>query len=252
MATLQVSEESEITINQIDSGINILSGKLPESIVRDVSEYLEKTNNNNADYGTAANISGDQSLLDIENPLMVELIAHLEKGCCEFHNSVASASSFTPEIFKNPHRTVSMHTCWSVKMNPGDYNPIHIHTTDAYSGLSSIVYLKVPEHIRQDAGKSLADPNPQYHKLDGLLQFVWHGQNASTFDDYIPDSSRIVIPTVGEFYIFPKWLAHLVYPYKGEGQRWSVQANFNMFTDKELTLLDTGFYDVRQVDNESA
>ena len=71
VSALQVSEESEIIINQIDAGINILSGKLPESIVRDASEYLEKTNNNNADYGTAANISGDQSLLDIENPDLI-------------------------------------------------------------------------------------------------------------------------------------------------------------------------------------
>jgi hypothetical protein len=36
-------------------------------------------------------------------------------------------------------------------------------------------------------------------------------------------------PEVGKMYFFPSWLQHMVYPFKGEGERRTVAANLNAF-----------------------
>jgi len=41
-------------------------------------------------------------------------------------------------------------------------------------------------------------------------------------------SDAMVCPQVGHYFIFPKWLNHMVWPYVGHEQRWSIQANFDI------------------------
>ena len=76
---------------------------------------------------------------------------------------------------------------------------------------------------------------------DGLLQFNWHNQNTGWEDDYCPTIRDLIIPVVGDYYVFPKWLSHTVYPYRGTEQRWSVQTNFDVYTNEELELRNS-FY----------
>ncbi|WP_020472500.1 putative 2OG-Fe(II) oxygenase [Zavarzinella formosa] len=108
----------------------------------------------------------------------------------------------------NPESLVSFGESWIVKSRAGDYNPAHKHTGQ----LSGIAYTHVPPQV--------ADPA----NMDGKLQFVF-GQLKQENIDFL--GMRRVIPAVGDLYIFPAWLMHLVYPFEGEGER--ISFSFNLF-----------------------
>lgn len=227
----QISDNNSQVIQSFPA-VSILKGVLPTAIVDNMYKYLENVNNNGADRQLVATISGDQSHLDVKHPLMIDFFNILLKGCFTYQNFMGR------EIHDvdSRHRTVILDSCWSVKMNQNDYNPLHVHGTDSRSGLATICYIKVPEHIRHNALKPLDSVTTGKSIRDGLLQFNWQSQNTSAEDDYYPEDQELIIPVVGEYYIFPKWLSHTVYPYRGAEQRWSVQTNFNVYTDEELAL----------------
>ncbi|HIA71042.1 TPA: hypothetical protein EYN98_34355 [Candidatus Poribacteria bacterium] len=41
--------------------------------------------------------------------------------------------------------------------------------------------------------------------------------------------SSIRRPVVGDIYLFPNWLEHMVYPFEGKGERRSVAFNVNFW-----------------------
>ena len=211
--------------------ISILKGIMPKNIITNVRQYLENVNDNSANSQLAANISGDQSNLDVKHPLMEGFFSEILEGCMTYQNFIGRPITNVAD----QHRTMILDSCWSVKMNQHDYNPIHTHFTDARNGLATICYIKVPEHIRQDAFTSHKNPDNDGRQMtDGLLQFKWQNQHAGELDDYSQPAETLIIPTVGDYYVFPKWLHHAVYPYNGTEQRWSVQTNLNVYTDEEL------------------
>tara|TARA_B100000470_G_scaffold72642_1_gene55507 strand:- start:6951 stop:7682 length:732 start_codon:yes stop_codon:yes gene_type:complete len=225
--TTPITETKEMTSFH---AISVLRGRMSKDIITDVHKYIANVNDNSANSELAANISGDQSNLDIEHPLMRNFCSEIIEGGIAYQNFMGR-----PNVnVENEHRTITIDSCWSVKMNQNDYNPIHAHYTKARTGLATICYIKVPEHIRQDAFKSRENPDNNGRFLtDGLLQFRWQSQYIGTLDDYSPETTSFIIPTVGDYYIFPKWLDHAVYPYRGTEQRWSVQTNLNVYTDEE-------------------
>ena len=99
---------------------------------------------------------------------------------------------------------IQMLTMWIISQQPGEYNPMHIHTQ---CQISSVMYLKVPKIL----------PSKKEHRPldDGSILFV---SNASR--DLDLSVSHIAIPPqVGEFYIFGAQQQHAVYPYRcKEGQ----------------------------------
>jgi uncharacterized protein (TIGR02466 family) len=108
----------------------------------------------------------------------------------------------------NPQLQVSFGASWIVRSLAGDYNPAHKHGGQ----LSGIIYTKVPPQVA----------DPAY--LDGKLQFVF-GQLKEENIDFL--GVRKVVPAVGDLYLFPAWLTHLVYPFEGPGER--ISYSFNLF-----------------------
>lgn len=104
---------------------------------------------------------------------------------------------------------VSFVDMWIVSQREKDFNPIHQHGGE----LSGIVYLKVPAQI-----------NPGKFP-EGYLEFVYGRSKPETLDF---NGSRAVLPVVGDVYIFPAWLQHIVYPFYGEGERRSLSFNILM------------------------
>ena len=111
------------------------------------------------------------------------------------------------EIAINREVAVAFRDSWIVRSLAGDYNPAHKHGGQ----LSGIVYTAVPPQV--------ADPG----HMDGKLQFVF-GQLKEENIDFL--GPRRVIPSVGDLYLFPAWLTHLVYPFRGDGER--VSYSFNL------------------------
>ena len=207
--------------------IHIFRGRIPEDILKDMIEYCTETNNNLASDKLIANMEGTQSNLDPDDPLMKGFVEMMAKSACTFVNQ-CHMSYGKPQ---SPKR-IEVQEIWDVKMQPGDYNPLHIHGTKSKEGLSSICYLKVPDEVleaAQEGGK-----NPKYrfsHKKDGWLQFMWGlGTHVTDFDCA---TNSYILPKVGDYYIFSKSLNHQVFPFKTEQDRWSVQVNFNCWDDFE-------------------
>jgi len=102
------------------------------------------------------------------------------------------------EEVKN-HIQVTLNSMWIVEQQPGEYNPIHIHTN---CDISAVMYLKVPEFLPSVKEMRYDD--------DGTIYFV--GGNGT--NDKLKMSSLKIKPKPGQFFIFPAHLMHTVYPYK--------------------------------------
>ena len=215
--------------------MHIFHGKLPNNVVNDLIEYCTITNNDNQSNKLVANIKGTQSTLDINDPLMKEYIDTMMRSACTFIDNCrmdygGNGSSMRVEIEE----------IWDVKMTPGDYNPMHIHGTESSEGLSSITYIKVPESFREAAERGRSDPKYAYYpKHDGWLELLWGlTSDAMTSNQFSCANNAFVLPQVGDFYIFPKSLNHLVYPYRENEDRWSIQINYNCWSDGEEEAYD--------------
>jgi len=98
---------------------------------------------------------------------------------------------------------MSINSIWVNEMKAGDYNPVHVHRGSLFTGLSSVMILKLPK----DYGPELTHPE---QPMNGQLQILGNvaGQFATT--DYSPQVK------IGDFYIFPYDMRHVVYPFSNK------------------------------------
>ena len=98
---------------------------------------------------------------------------------------------------------------WVVSQFAGDFNPIHIHDAN----LSGVAFLKIPPKFEEEYKKE------DHHPTAGCLEFL------GSLPNHFARHSYVVKPVVGDFYLFPSWLAHQVYPFRSEGERRSMAFN---------------------------
>ena len=111
---------------------------------------------------------------------------------------------------------------WIVSQYAGDFNPMHIHD----SNLSGVAFLKIPpgfdkEYERED-----------HHPTAGCLEFL------GSMPNHFANHSYLVKPEVGDFYLFPSWLTHQVYPFRCEGERRSFAFNVHFTLDAPVKGVD--------------
>jgi len=94
-----------------------------------------------------------------------------------------------------------MNSIWINEMKAGEYNPIHIHQGTIYTGLSSVMMLKLPE----DMGPEYARPEAP---LNGKLQIIGSASGQFVKADYSPVAKERY------FYVFPYDMRHCVYPHR--------------------------------------
>jgi len=94
----------------------------------------------------------------------------------------------------------SMQSIWINEMKANEYNPVHIHQGTIYTGLSSVMILRLPK-----------DMGPEYAREDipmnGRLQILGSASGQFVKADYSP------ILEERNFYIFPYDMRHCVYPH---------------------------------------
>ena len=107
---------------------------------------------------------------------------------------------------KTEEHKMEINSIWINEMKAGDYNPVHIHQGNLYTGLSSVMILKLPK----DMGPEIARPD---QPTNGQLQILGNvaGQFATT--DYSPKMG------IGDFYIFPYDMRHVVYPFTNKKEK---------------------------------
>ena len=121
-------------------------------------------------------------------------------------------------------------SAWYVRSFAGDYNPIHTHPN---SDLTCVGFLKVPDlskerkNLAQSSGESFGDFHS--NKIgDGSQNSVLevlsnNGPNGSFYEN----DNIGFFPKVGNWYLFPANLRHLVYPFESDGERRSFSINMN-------------------------
>ena len=88
-------------------------------------------------------------------------------------------------------------------MFENEYNPVHVHQGSLFTGLSSVMILKLP----QSFGVEYSSPDaPQ----NGRLQILGSTNGQFANIDYQPDIKE------RDFFIFPYDMRHCVYPFNGE------------------------------------
>ena len=112
-----------------------------------------------------------------------------------------------------------LHT-WVVRQFKNEYNPLHVH--DGH--ISGVGYLKVPKNFGE-----YSQSRKKVNK-NGELSLV-HGSR-----QLLSNATYNVQPKVGEFYFFPNYLMHTVYPFHNtDEERRSISFNAN---------IDDGIYNV--------
>ena len=103
---------------------------------------------------------------------------------------------------------------WVVRQFKSEYNPIHWHN----GHVSGAGFLKVPKNL----GKHVQEKTNQTYD-GGNLNLV-HGSR-----QFMSNSQFRIVPEVGDFYFFPHYLMHTVYPFTGsDEERRSISFNANI------------------------
>ena len=111
---------------------------------------------------------------------------------------------------------------WVVSQYAGDFNPVHIHDAN----LSGVAFLKVPAGFNEEYKKE------DHHPTAGCLEFL------GSIPNHFARHSYIAKPEVGDFYLFPSWLAHQVYPFSCKGERRSMAFNVHFSTKEPVKGID--------------
>jgi hypothetical protein len=111
-----------------------------------------------------------------------------------------------------------LNSIWVNQMKEHEYNPVHVHQGSLFTGLSSVMILKLPQ---QTGIEYSASDKP----MNGQLQILGAtgGQFANV--DYGPTMKE------RDFYIFPYDMRHCVYPFNGPGIRRTLAANMDVQYD---------------------
>ena len=107
---------------------------------------------------------------------------------------------------------------WVVSQYAGDFNPMHIHDAN----LSGVAFLKIPLGFDNEYEAEA------HHPTAGCLEFL------GSMPNHFARHSYIAKPQVGDFYLFPSWLTHQVYPFRSEGERRSLAFNIHFTMDKPI------------------
>ncbi len=232
-----MSEESNITTNIIPLiKANILNVQLPANLVKKINNHIDNEQQNKKDYASSlagAIQIGEETQLDPEHESLAELKNILIESTTTYllhwvANSISgqSARLNNHDIFTKKPR-FEVNDMWYNKYYEGDYNPLHNHQTPSKAGLSSFLFLKTPDSL-----SSTADSDSKHEKkaaLDGMTYFNYGQSTGHDIHDLVCTPSLTVAPDVGSLWLFPKWLEHGVYPFRGEGERRTLAANVNIW-----------------------
>ena len=187
-------------------GPSIVKVVMPKEIVSKMNQYVDDLSNNQdklakLDHGQylAGNVT-NEFRLDIEFMKKIKwaefLATSCEKWLLDGHNITL--------------RRFDIISSWIVKQFKNDYNPIHYHSGQ----ISGVGYLKVPEKMGEYSQKTKKlNQNGKLVLIDGSKRFVC-------------SPTYMITPQVGDFYFFPSYMMHTVYPFSDTSEeRRSVSFN---------------------------
>jgi len=126
--------------------------------------------------------------------------------------------------FKPQEKEVVLGDMWLNIQKEGDFNPVHNHNCKTVTGISSFCWLAFPEQVMQTS--RLSSPGEAEHR--GMTYLHWGLTPASYSKQFMYPKNTGLLPTPGVIVMFPSWLEHVVYPFKGPGKRISIASNIDI------------------------
>ena len=194
---------------------------MPDEIIKNLNDYVDKIIDDKKkveelDHGK--NLAGN-----VQQEFVLEK-DFIEKS--KWGNFLsACAKTWIKQTLNQEITKFQLISTWIVRQFQNDYNPIHTHG----GHLSGVGYLKIPKNFGEYYQKT------KVNNQNGKLALV-HGSKM-----FMQESTYTVTPKVGDFYFFPNYLMHTVYPFSGTNdERRSVSFNamidddiFNVFNQKK-------------------
>ena len=195
-------------------GPSIVKAKIPEKLLNDLNEYVDKIIE---DKEKAKKLDlGPKLAGDVTQEIQLEGEFAKKIGWLQFLANVTSEWIKFETGKKITEFNVT--NSWVVRQFKNEYNPIHWHS----GHISGAGFLKVPKTL----GSHLQDKGDKKYS-GGNLNLI-HGSNM-----FLSRSMYEIKPEVGDFYFFPHYVMHTVYPFKGSNEeRRSI--SFNAFIDDKI------------------
>ena len=112
-----------------------------------------------------------------------------------------------------------LNSVWVNEMKQHEYNPAHVHRGMLFTGLSSVMILKLPSTYGKEYSANEVQQN-------GRLQILGAANGQFAKIDYQPPMD------LRDFYIFPYDMRHCVYPFNGTTEtRRTLAANCDVLFD---------------------
>ena len=194
-------------------GPTIAKVSMSENLVKELNDYVDKTlvdkkKTEELNYGKmlAGNVQ-QEFLLDKEFIVLSGWESFLKENTAKW---IFESTKKKIEEFK-------IIDTWIVRQFENEYNPLHSHG----GHISGVGYLKLPDNY----GKTVQ--SDKKNNYNGNLQLV-HGSK-----NFLSPITLNIEPKVGDFYLFPNYLMHSVYPFKNKNaERRSI--SFNAYIDKSI------------------
>ena len=197
-------------------GPSIVKIKLPENIIEEMNLFVDEMINDEEKlekYNEGPKLAGNVSqefLMTTEFMKKIKWAEYLASNCDEWVSKEKNIKLKKFQIIKS----------WIVRQFKNEYNPIHYHTGD----ISGVGYLKIPNTMGDTLQKNKKiNQNGKLILIDGSKKLFCSPTYAIT-------------PKVGDFYLFPSYLMHTVYPFTDtKEERRSV--SFNAKLDDMASML---------------
>ena len=198
-------------------GPSILKVSIPQKIVNNLNNYIDGII---IDEKKSKELDiGERLVGDVTQEFELEQKIMQESGWGQFLSNCVS--KWIELETKNKITKFQILKSWVVRQFENEYNPTHWHS----GHISGAGFLKIPS----DMGKHKQDKK-QINYKGGSLQLM-HGSRM-----FLSHSTYNIAPKVGDFYFFPNYLMHHVYPFKNsKEERRSISFN---------AKIDDNIYDV--------
>tara|TARA_B000000532_G_scaffold83204_1_gene66578 strand:+ start:22 stop:666 length:645 start_codon:yes stop_codon:yes gene_type:complete len=198
-------------------GPSILKVNIPKPIIDNLNNYIDKII---LDKKKSKELDiGERLVGDVTQEFELEQKIMQESGWGQFLSNCVS--KWIELETKNKITKFQILKSWVVRQYENEYNPTHWHS----GHISGAGFLKVPSNL----GKNKQDKKQISYK-GGTLQLM-HGSRM-----FLSHSTYNIVPKVGDFYFFPNYLMHHVYPFKNtKEERRSISFN---------AKIDDNIYDV--------
>ena len=198
-------------------GPSILKVNIPKPIIDNLNNYIDKII---LDKKKSKELDiGERLVGDVTQEFELEKKIMQESGWGQFLSNCVS--KWIELETKNKITKFQILKSWVVRQYENEYNPTHWHS----GHISGAGFLKVPSNL----GKNKQDKKQISYK-GGALQLM-HGSRM-----FLSHSTYNIVPKVGDFYFFPNYLMHHVYPFKNtKEERRSISFN---------AKIDDNIYDV--------